>query len=97
MSVIKIDKSFVDQIGFAPEGGTIVVAIVEMAHALGLRVVAEGVSGEAQRKFLVECGCDSAQGYLWSRALPADEFARWCKGWTTPHDLRSRAQPVHTG
>ncbi|HEY7949159.1 MAG TPA: EAL domain-containing protein, partial [Acidimicrobiales bacterium] len=79
LSVVKIDKSFVDQIGFAPDRGPIVVAIVEMAHALGLLVVADGVSGEQQRAFLVECGCDIAQGELWSRALPADEFALWWK------------------
>jgi diguanylate cyclase (GGDEF)-like protein/PAS domain S-box-containing protein len=88
VSVIKIDRSFVDQIGIAPHGGPVVVAIVEMAHALGLPVIAEGVSGEAQRTFLVQCGCDAAQGYLWSRGLPADEFARWYQARTAPPDLQ---------
>ena len=79
VSLVKIDKSFVDQIDVEPEGGPIVVAIVEMTHALGLRVVAEGVAREEQRQFLVRCGCDFAQGYLWSEPLPGDEFALWWK------------------
>ena len=77
VSLVKIDKSFVDQINCEPEGGPIVMAIVEMTHALGLRAVAEGVTREEQRRFLVRCGCDFAQGYLWSVPLPPDEFARW--------------------
>jgi EAL domain-containing protein (putative c-di-GMP-specific phosphodiesterase class I) len=77
VNVVKIDKSFVEGIDVESEGGPIVVAIVEMAHALGLRTVAEGVANEAQRQFLARSGCDMAQGYLWSPALPADEFARW--------------------
>jgi len=77
VNVVKIDKSFVDDIRIGAEGGPLVVAIVEMAHALGLRTVAEGVATEAQRQFVALCGCDMAQGYLWSPALPADEFARW--------------------
>jgi len=84
VSLVKIDKSFVDQIDVEPEGGPIVVAIVEMTHALGLRVVAEGVAREEQRRFLVRCGCDFAQGYLWSEPLPADDFALWWKD-RVPH------------
>ncbi len=77
VSVVKIDKSFVDRIGHELDGGPIVVAIVEMAHALGLSVVAEGVSNEDQRHFLARCGCDQAQGYLWSPGLAADDFVSW--------------------
>ncbi|HTZ08560.1 MAG TPA: EAL domain-containing protein [Acidimicrobiales bacterium] len=77
VSVVKIDKSFVDQIDAGREGDPIVVAIIEMAHALGLRVVAEGVSREGQRRFLQRCGCDKAQGFLWTPPLPADDFVAW--------------------
>jgi diguanylate cyclase (GGDEF)-like protein len=80
---VKVDESFVSsfvsQINLESEGTPIVMAINEMAHALGLRVVAEGVEREDQRQFLVRCGCDVAQGYLWSKAVPADEFAPWCR------------------
>jgi len=83
VSVVKIDKSFVDRIGLEHDGGPVVVAIVEMAHALGLRVVAEGVSREDQRRFLAGCGCDKAQGHLWAPALPAEEFVRWWRDHVT--------------
>jgi diguanylate cyclase (GGDEF)-like protein/PAS domain S-box-containing protein len=86
LSAVKIDKSFVDQIGFVPDGGPIVVAVIEMAHALGLRVGADGVNAEQQRAFLVQSGCDLAQGDLWSRALPADEFALWWKVAVSDHE-----------
>jgi diguanylate cyclase (GGDEF)-like protein len=79
VSFVKVDKSFVGQIHLEPEGGPVVTAIVEMAHALGLRVVAEGVEREDERQFLVRCGCDIAQGYLWSKAVPAPEFVQWCR------------------
>jgi EAL domain-containing protein (putative c-di-GMP-specific phosphodiesterase class I) len=52
----------------------IVSAIIAMAHALGLKVQAEGVETEAQMEFLRDCGCEYAQGYLFGRALPGDEF-----------------------
>jgi len=86
VSLVKIDKSFVDRIDLEPEGGPIVVAIVEMAHALGLRVIAEGVERERQRQFLVQIGCDIAQGYLWSEGLPAEEFASWWRARSTRSD-----------
>ena len=96
VSVVKIDKSFVDQIGIEQDGGPIVVAIVEMAHALGLQVVAEGVSRDEQRRFLAHCGCDKAQGFLWSPALAADEFAAWWREWMAGAARHSPdfAQPV---
>ena len=45
-----------------------------MAHALGLRVQAEGVETRAQADFLHDCGCEYAQGFLYGRAVPAEEF-----------------------
>ena len=69
---IKIDKSFVQ--GLDPGGTQFILckAMVVMAHALGLRVVAEGVETSQQRDLLIEAGCDFAQGYFFSRPMPAD-------------------------
>jgi len=53
---------------------TLIRVIEVIAHALGLRVTAEGVETEGQRSFLAANGCDSAQGYLFSGAVPALEF-----------------------
>ena len=61
-------------VDFDQRNQALVVAIISMAHALGLRVTAEGVETEGRCSFLVANGCDSAQGYLFSRAVPASEF-----------------------
>jgi EAL domain-containing protein (putative c-di-GMP-specific phosphodiesterase class I) len=73
LHALKIDRSFVDGLGADDDDSTIVEAIVRMAHSLRLAVVAEGVETEAQLSQLRRLGCDSAQGYLFSRPLaPAD-------------------------
>src|SRR5690606_8466671 len=70
---LKIDKSFVATIDSDREA-PIVVAVVALAHSLGLEVVAEGVETNAQLERLAELGCDEMQGFLFSRPLPADRF-----------------------
>lgn len=70
---IKIDSSFVRDIGADPDDATIVRAIVNLAHSLGKTVVAEGVEAEGQLDFLRLCRCDVAQGYHLS--MPLDEEA----------------------
>ncbi|GBG01747.1 hypothetical protein AZSI13_10740 [Azospira sp. I13] len=71
---IKIDQSFVRDIGSDPEDAAIVEAIIAMSRTLNLQVVAEGVETEAQRAFLAERGCHVFQGYLFGRPMPADMF-----------------------
>jgi diguanylate cyclase (GGDEF)-like protein/PAS domain S-box-containing protein len=68
---LKIDRSFVSGIEDDRDDRAIVKATIDMAHALGLTVVAEGVETEAQERCLAEFGCDSAQGYLYARPQPA--------------------------
>ncbi|GGX61348.1 putative bifunctional diguanylate cyclase/phosphodiesterase [Saccharospirillum salsuginis] len=74
IEVLKIDQSFVSDIGTDEDDTTIVSAVIALAHSLRMKVVAEGVETEAQAAFLKEQGCDMSQGYLYSRPLPADEL-----------------------
>lgn len=71
---LKVDKSFVRDIDSDPEDAAIVRAIITLGHALGLKVVAEGVETEAHLEFLQEHNCDELQGYYFSRPVPAGEI-----------------------
>ncbi|GAB2883466.1 hypothetical protein GCM10027046_10020 [Uliginosibacterium flavum] len=73
LDVLKIDKSFVDVLN-EESGAAMVTAIVDLAHVLGFRSLAEGVEEESQASFLRACGCEMYQGYLGSKPLPAAEF-----------------------
>lgn len=73
---LKIDRSFIQELGTDPGCAQIVRAIVALAHNLQLRVIAEGVETAQQLQFLREVGCDKYQGYYFSRPVPADDFAR---------------------
>jgi len=74
LDILKIDKTFVDELGIAPEGSEIISAVINLAHALGLQVIAEGVETERQLQELERLDCDFAQGYLFSRPVPAHEL-----------------------
>ncbi|VAW86682.1 diguanylate cyclase/phosphodiesterase (GGDEF & EAL domains) with PAS/PAC sensor(s) [hydrothermal vent metagenome] len=76
LDILKIDASFIHDLGNGEEGGAIVTAIIAMGHSLGLGIIAEGVEERAQLDFLQAQGCDEVQGYYFSRPLPVDEMAR---------------------
>ena len=72
---LKIDKSFITDVPKSRDHNAIVTAIISLAHALSLRVVAEGVETEAQLEFLQGAGCDLIQGYLAGEPIDADSAA----------------------
>ena len=73
---VKIDRSFVSEVPGDRDQGALVSAIVALAHALQIKVVAEGVENEAQREFLRSCGCDFIQGYLVGKPVDAVSAAK---------------------
>jgi diguanylate cyclase (GGDEF)-like protein/PAS domain S-box-containing protein len=73
---VKIDRSFVSNLTLDSADYALCQAMVIMAHALGLKVVVEGVETRAQCSLVKAIGCDYAQGYLWSKPIPAGQFAR---------------------
>ncbi|MDQ5910772.1 MAG: hypothetical protein QG599_2869 [Pseudomonadota bacterium] len=77
LTALKIDQSFVRDLVNDADDRTLAATIVTLGHGLGLKVVAEGVETPEQRRILVEQGCDLAQGYLFGRPAPAEEFGHW--------------------
>ena len=79
VDVMKIDRSFVSAMEESPEATALVWAIASLARALRLEVVAEGVETVGQLEALTTLGCDRAQGYNWSRPVPARMLDRWLR------------------
>lgn len=77
MQFIKIDQSFVKNMLLSKESLMIVRSTIDLAHALGKKVVAEGVETQEQWDRLYELGCDIAQGYLIAKPMPAHDFLHW--------------------
>ncbi len=71
---LKVDRSFVSGLGSAGQDPTVVATVVDLAHKLGLQVVAEGVETEAELRAVNEMGCDEVQGFLLGRPGPAEAF-----------------------
>ncbi|MEZ4361841.1 MAG: EAL domain-containing protein [Kofleriaceae bacterium] len=88
IDTLKIDRSFILQVGNTPAAEAIPIAIIAMARSLGLHVVAEGVETVAQAEFLEREGAEELQGFLFARPMPAEELdrllaqggARWSQG-----------------
>ncbi len=76
---IKIDREFVRNLTSDPEDAILVQAIVQLAHSFNMKVVAEGVETEAQKRYLVDIGCDYLQGYLISKPLPDEQLLAFLK------------------
>lgn len=74
---LKIDRSFVLDVEFSADARAVVEAVVKLAHALSLKVVAEGVENEHQQQILVQLGCDELQGFLFARPMTARALLRW--------------------
>ncbi|MBI3919050.1 MAG: GAF domain-containing protein [Betaproteobacteria bacterium] len=74
VNAVKIDRSFIITMVNDPDSMTIVSTIISLAHSLNLKVVAEGVDAEEQRRFLKLLRCDEMQGYLFSRPVPKNEL-----------------------
>jgi diguanylate cyclase (GGDEF)-like protein len=91
--VLKIDRSFVERLEHDERARAVTSAIVRLAGHLGLVTLAEGVETEGQARLLAGMGCQRAQGWLFSRALPLDELVEW---WTrrTPTGYRDRRVSV---
>jgi EAL domain-containing protein (putative c-di-GMP-specific phosphodiesterase class I) len=94
---IKIDRSFVMHLRAAGDDAIIVRSTIELAHNLGLRVVAEGVEDEAVAKLLIEYRCDAAQGHHFARPAPPEELSELLASSVTPSprvvvDARRRAK-----
>ncbi len=77
---LKIDKAFVMHLHEDERDAKIVRSTIDLAHGLGLKVVAEGVETEAHLAALTAFGCDVGQGYLFSKPLPVDQWLAWADG-----------------
>jgi predicted signal transduction protein with EAL and GGDEF domain/DNA-binding response OmpR family regulator len=77
ISELKIDRSFVRDLGETPQSSAVVSAIIALARALGLRVIAEGVETTEQMEVLYGLGCHICQGFLFARPMPAGQIVTW--------------------
>jgi EAL domain-containing protein (putative c-di-GMP-specific phosphodiesterase class I) len=80
---LKIDRSFVQGMMNIDSDRIVVQKTIEMGHELGMKVTAEGVERQDQLDLLCSNDCDNAQGYLFSRPIPAGEMVNWLKAYRT--------------
>lgn len=86
---LKIDRSFVTNLPVDTDDVAIVGAAIDLAHNLGLQVIAEGVETQAALQWLAQSGCEQAQGYLISKPMPAEEFSAWVHNYTVGDTRRT--------
>jgi predicted signal transduction protein with EAL and GGDEF domain/FixJ family two-component response regulator len=84
ISELKIDRSFVRDLGITPQSSAVVSAIIALARSLGLRVIAEGVENLRQMEVLHRLGCVLMQGFLFAKALPPDDLETWLQQTVLP-------------
>jgi diguanylate cyclase len=89
---LKIDRSFVADLEHSPDALAVVDAVVSLAHALGLRVVAEGVETQAQRDLLLGLRCDELQGFLIAKPMGPKSLALWVMEDTPPAKAEFQAK-----
>ena len=92
---LKIDRSFITGITRHPGDQALTRATIELGHAFGLTVVAEGVEHHDQQIALQTAGCDVAQGYLYARPMPAEAVSRWLADRPHPSDVLARPEQTH--
>jgi diguanylate cyclase (GGDEF)-like protein len=83
---LKIDRSFVKDLEHSVDARAVVEAVIRLSHALGLRVVAEGVETSAQNDILLEMGCDELQGYHFARPMSAVALHDWARGYAADNE-----------
>lgn len=76
---LKIDRSFVSNFETKLQARTIIESTIEMAHKLGILVIAEGIENQAAIDYLKSIGCDQGQGFYYAKPMSAEEFAKWIK------------------
>ncbi|MFI9236809.1 bifunctional diguanylate cyclase/phosphodiesterase [Streptomyces cinnamoneus] len=99
VSELKIDRSFVARLAIDNEDAEIVRCTLDLAHSLGLLVVAEGVEDDETWERLRDLGCDAVQGWLVAAAMPPDETTAWLRlrsesGWRREHEPLAAAAPA---
>ncbi|RVU22722.1 EAL domain-containing protein [Streptomyces antnestii] len=102
VSELKIDRSFVARLAVDNEDAEIVRCTIDLAHSLGLLVVAEGVEDDETWERLRDLGCDAVQGWLVAAAMPPDETTAWLRargsrGWQRPSVLAAEAEDQSSG
>ncbi len=94
-SEVKVDKSFVMTAQHSRESRLVIKAIIDLAHSLGMLVIAEGIEDESTLQFLKQLGCDKAQGYFISRPLHQDQIADWLQARSLLIE-QQRVQKLHS-
>jgi predicted signal transduction protein with EAL and GGDEF domain/FixJ family two-component response regulator len=97
ISELKIDRSFVRDLGVTPQSSAVVTAIIALARSLGLRVIAEGVETLRQMEVLHRLGCSLMQGYLFSRPVSPEELQKWLQQTVLPRKAAWIGTPLDGG